>query len=218
MTKLLREVQPKVDRGLVSDFAGFSGDFTPQSVIDRVRVSPDDEGMSDFRLEELSLEHEAVFLNARLPDPAASLIVAKKLSDPGQFRKFVKDSAKQRLDWRPGANKTSITRYLMLDQSGQICALGVMRFPLDEKSDFECGNLRCEVPLDLRGRGHGSMCLALLLFEAVRAGLRRVLVTCHAGDAAARRVIEKNRGEFDGYATLPGQELPKYARYWISFL
>lgn len=167
-----------------------------------------------MRIEELSLEHEKAFLNSPFAGLKDSMILGRMLGDSAQFRKFVKESEKQRLDWRPGPNKISTTRYVLLDADGNVRALGMMRFPLDEASELDGGNLRCEVPVESRGRGAGSMCLALLLFEAVRAGLRRVLVTCPASDQAARRVFEKNRGQLEKIVKGPDQDI---ARYWINF-
>jgi len=168
--------------------------------------------MTDFQLKELSLDHEKTFLASGFESLQESLILSPAVATAAQFRKFVKESGKQRLDWRPGPNKASITRYVLLDSQGKMRALGMMRFPLDEKSESNGGNLVCEVPAEMRRQGFGSMCLALLLFEAVRAGLRRVLVSCPANDQAARRMIEKNRGQLERIDPATG-----VARYWIQF-
>lgn len=168
--------------------------------------------MADYRLEELSTEHETAFLKGGFGSHTDSLIVPHEITTPAQFRKFVKESDKQRLDWRPGPNKTSVTRYALFDPQGQLCALGLLRFPLDEASEASGGNLVCEVPPSLRRNGHGSMCLALLLFEAVRAGLRRVYLSCAKDNHAARRMIEINRGQLERIDT--ENDL---ARYWIQF-
>ncbi len=173
---------------------------------------------------ELSLAHEAAFLQMmedyQSKAPQESLSVCETGEYPStadwtaaKFKKFIKECEKQRLDWRPGPGKISVSRYVLLDQAGQaILASGLMRFPLDEVTEVDGGNLRCDVPPSFRGRGCGSYFLSRLLFEAVRAGLRRVLVTCPETDLTSRRVIEKNRG------TLQDVVLPqKIRRYWISF-
>jgi predicted acetyltransferase len=58
-----------------------------------------------------------------------------------------------------------------------------------------------------------------MLFEAVRAGLRRALVTCPAEDPIARKVIEMNRGEWlDVVPSIdPSSAGVQMARYWINF-
>ncbi len=181
--------------------------------------------MAPFRLEEISLVHESALLDNKLFLNGHSKVITDDLSTSARFRKFVKESEKQRLDWRPGPNKTSITRYLMFDAQSEtsgesnsdIRALALLRFPLDSVSELDGGNIICEVPSTMRNKGLGSMCLALMLFEAVRAGLRRVLVTCSASDGAARRVIEKNRGQLQDVVNSTDAHGGEVARYWIRF-
>lgn len=136
-----------------------------------------------------------------------------------EFAKFVKEAQKLKQDWRPGAGKISVTRYVMLGKFGEILANGTMRFPLDEMTEVDGGNLHCDVPPKLRHHGYGSYCLALMLFEAVRAGLRRVLVTCPEENAFARKMIEKNRGVLQDIVSSnhPARKGHPIARYWIQF-
>ena len=132
-----------------------------------------------------------------------------------QYEKFLKDARNEKQDWRPKANKKSVTRYVMTNAQGKLLAYGQMQFPLDDVNEIDLGNLICVVPPKLRHQGHGSYCLALLLFEAVRAGLRRVLVVAPAKDLFARKMIENNRGVLlDEVQDSLGQAL---TRYWISF-
>ena len=164
-----------------------------------------------MHLEELSIEHETVFLQM--------VSTFGQVWTSAQFLNYVKDCAKQRQDWRPKAGKISQTHYLLREGQGPLLAKGVMRFPLDPVTEIDGGNLWCEVPPPLRGQGYGSYCLALMLFEAVRAGLRRALVTAPAADLAARRMIEKNRGQLldEVFSTVPEREKILIARYWINF-
>jgi len=171
--------------------------------------------MTPFQLEELSLPHERQLVGSSLFVHNGSKILTTKITNSAQFKKFIKESAKHRFDWRPGPNKISITRYAMLNSENQVQALGLMRFPLDSTTELEGGNIIVEVPVTMRDQGLGSMCLALMLFEAVRAGLRRVFVTCAAADGAARRMIEKNRGELQEIIKVPSLSDREVARYWI---
>ena len=174
-----------------------------------------------MHLEELAPEHEALFVAMTSEtDPASAVFFAQeKAWTPAVFQKFVKETQKLRLDWRPGPNKVSTTCYVMRANGGPICASGLMRFPLDEKAEIDGGNLVCYVPPSLRKRGYGSYCLSLMLFEAVRAGLSRVLVTCPASDKWARRMIEKNRGTLADIVESKNADRKgeKISRYWINF-
>jgi predicted acetyltransferase len=176
-----------------------------------------------MQLDELNEEHESAFL-AMLADyksgDANSLALYYPKKIPGnslEFKKYVKELSKLRLDWRPGPNKISITRYIMQTPDGRILANGLLRFPLDEATENDGGNIVCDVPPSLRKRGYGSYCLALMLFEAVRAGLRRVLVTCDAESVGARKMIEKNRGTLDSVVESTSREGVKIVKYWINF-
>jgi predicted acetyltransferase len=178
-----------------------------------------------MKLEELGLEHEAAFLamvaDYEENDPAAFKRLYKRKSAWTQleFRRYVKEAEKQRLDWKPGPNKVSLTRYVLRNESGEIVGNGLLRFPLTDTTETDGGNLFCDVPPSRRRQGHGAFTLSLLLFEAVRAGLRRALVTAPAEDRGARKVIEMNRGELlDITPSLdPESAGVKIARYWINF-
>ena len=65
-----------------------------------------------------------------------------------------------------------------------------------------------------RGKGYGTMMLALGLEKALSLGLRRVLVTCDPANAASARVIQKNGGKLAVEPAGNGGRLT--LRYWIE--
>jgi len=165
-------------------------------------------------IEQLGLEHQDQFLllirDFAEKDKATFMkLFGDKSWDSKAYQKFVKDCDKSRMDWRPKAKQVSLTHYVLRD-NGVICGYGRLRFPLDEKSEKEGGNLEFYVPPSKRKHGYGTFTLNKMLFEAVRAGLSRALVTCDVNNTAAMKCIEANRGERidDG---------GKVARYWIRF-
>jgi predicted acetyltransferase len=178
-----------------------------------------------MQFEELNAKHEAAFLEMIAdylrddPETYALLYKRPRPWDSGEFKRFMKECQAQKMDWRPGPRKISVTRYVLLDGNGTICGNGLMRFPLDERFEYEGGNLLFDVPPSRRGHGNGAFVLNGMLFEAVRAGMARVLVTCGASDQAAIRSIEKNRGEL--IDVVPSKESvsrgKKISRYWIRF-
>lgn len=162
-----------------------------------------------YRLEALAAGHEEAFL-AMIRDYDTHDAVTRARLYPGEwtsssFGKLVRLSEKERRDWRPSPTQVSITRYLLLDPQGQICGSGAMRFPLQEDGR---GNLEFDVPPSMRRQGFGALTLNRMLFEAVRAGLARVLVVAEESNLAACRAIEKNRAELE--STEGGLR-----RYWI---
>lgn len=166
-------------------------------------------------LEELSLKHTEAFLTMLADyqdgDPETFIRLYKRAKpwNAIQFAAFVKASENDRMDWRPKAGMTSITRYVLLSADrATVLGNGVMRFPLDEELEREGGNLVFDVPPSQRGHNFGAITLNRMLFEAVRAGLARALVTCPSTNTHARKAIEMNRGALDA-------EIAGIARYWI---
>ena len=181
----------------------------------------------NWQLHEIEIEHEAAFLEMitdyQKNDPvwleASYPTGSKSKWSQLWFRQYIKECETQRMDWRPKPKKTSVSRYVMTSPDGKILATGWMQFPLNEKTEVDGGNLFCDVPPSLRRQGYGSRCLSLLLFEAVRAGLRRALVTCPSEDKGARKIIELNRGKLQDLVKSTDAERGSMsiARYWISF-
>lgn len=166
-------------------------------------------------LHELNGEHSRVFLamieDYRNHDPETfeRLYARVKPWTAFEFSAFVKECERDRMDWRPKAGKISRTRYVLLDETGQtLLGNGVLRFPLNEEIEAGGGNLIFDVPPGQRGHNYGAVTLNRMLFESVRAGMARVLVTCGVNNTQARRAIEINRGELDA-------EISGIARYWI---
>jgi len=178
-----------------------------------------------MKLEELTLEHAPAFLAMMADfcenDPVIFARYFQRKSDWNEleFKKYIKECDAARMDWRPKAKKTSRSHYIVRENPATIIGYALMQFPLNEISELDGGNLWVAVPPKMRGKGNGSFCLSLLLFEAVRAGLRRVLVTCAFDDPISRRIIEKNRGEFVDQVKSPLTKANNepIARYWIHF-
>ena len=117
--------------------------------------------------------------------------------DAGEFRRYVAECENARQDWRPRAGQTSQSHYVLIEREARrVCGHAVLRFPLDHKIEREGGNMAFHVPPSVRGQGFGTLTLNRLLFEGVRAGLARALVVVAEDNVAARRAVEKNRGQF----------------------
>lgn len=178
-----------------------------------------------MKLEELQSEHFSAFQTMlqdfRENDPATFERFFRRKNEWSEleFKRYVKECETGRMDWRPKAGKISRSHYIVRENPSTVIGYGMMQFPLTEEIELDGGNLWVAVPPRLRGQGNGGFCLSLLLFEAVRAGLRRALVTCASHDLAARRVIEKNRGQFLDEVKSPRSDAQNVliARYWIRF-
>jgi len=79
----------------------------------------------------------------------------------------------------------------------------------------EGGNIGYDIRLSERGKGYGTIQLALVLEKAAALGLKRVLLTCDPDNTASARVIQKNGGVLENeiISKLTGGRV---ARYWIE--
>ena len=102
-----------------------------------------------------------------------------------------------------------------LQRDGRIVAESSLRHELNDDLRLEGGNIGYNVRPSERQKGYGSMILKLVLEEARKIGLEKVLVTCDADNTGSRRIIEKNGGvlEGQGISTNSGKLVN---RYWIE--
>lgn len=176
-------------------------------------------------LERLSPEHENLFLPMiedymeNHPDALLHFFGGLKDARPATFRSYVQKSEKEVREWRPKAKQVSITRYVWIDPPGTISGNGLLRFPLTDATELEGGNLEYNIPPQHRRSDAAALTLNGLLFEAVRAGLARALVTCRGDDLGAIQAILRNRGVlWDSHIPTAGPNKgSKINRYWINF-
>ncbi|HEY1825431.1 MAG TPA: GNAT family N-acetyltransferase [Acidimicrobiales bacterium] len=91
-----------------------------------------------------------------------------------------------------------------------------IRFELDEFLSERGGHIGYGVAPTQRNQGFASEILRLAL-EILRAqGVGRILVTCDDANLASARVIEKNGGVFESYATPVPEDEVLVRRYWIE--
>ncbi len=100
---------------------------------------------------------------------------------------------------------------------GSRVALGVskLRHALTPKLEDIGGHIGYRIRPDERGKGYGTLILALTLPYARALGLERVLLTCDADNIRSARVIIANGGVLtsEGHSPLRGARV---CRYWIA--
>ena len=100
---------------------------------------------------------------------------------------------------------------------GSRAALGVskLRHTLTPALEDAGGHISYRIRPDERGKGYGTLILALTLPHARDLGLARVLLTCDADNIRSARVIMANGGVLtsEGHSPLRGARV---CRYWIA--
>lgn len=111
--------------------------------------------------------------------------------------------------WVPG------TEFWLEDAAGEIVACVRLRFWLTPTLEVEGGHVGYDVRPSARGRGYGTAALRLVLPEARRRGLERILVTTDADNIAAIQVIERNGGVLSGETISESRGKP-IRQYWVD--
>ena len=105
------------------------------------------------------------------------------------------------------------TQYVCVDRNDRIVGMIDLRHRLNDYLAEFGGHVGYSVRPSERRKGYASRMLSMVLGEARKQGLPRVLVTCDEGNIASRRTIERNGGRFERKA-VDGNEI--VLRYWID--
>lgn len=106
---------------------------------------------------------------------------------------------------------------LARETPAQTTLLGVskLRHTLTTTLEDIGGHIGYSIRPSERGKGYGSLILALTLEYARALGLSRVLLTCDTSNVRSARVIQRNGGVLtsEGYSSLRGARV---SRFWIA--
>lgn len=102
-----------------------------------------------------------------------------------------------------------------LQRDGRILGQASLRPRLNENLRLEGGNIGYNIRPSERLKGYGTLILKLMLDEARKTGLEKVLITCDADNIGSARIIEKNGGVYEGQGVskISGKLVN---RYWIE--
>lgn len=110
---------------------------------------------------------------------------------------------------------SSTTSYFVVDEDGCLVGGASLRHYLTVKGYNTWGHIGYGVRPSERGKGYATEILKLVLFEARKKHIYRVLVGAHEDNIASRRVIEKCGGIFDNIVE-DRDSNKKICRYWID--
>lgn len=77
------------------------------------------------------------------------------------------------------------------------------------------GNIGYHIRPSERRKGYGKMILSLILPEAKKIGLNKVLITCDENNTASMKIIETNGGFLENVVE-NGAGKPRRMRFWIQ--
>ncbi|HEX8248159.1 MAG TPA: GNAT family N-acetyltransferase [Pyrinomonadaceae bacterium] len=89
------------------------------------------------------------------------------------------------------------SREFFLLGGGKLIGRAGLRLRLNPELEIIGGHIGYDIRPSERGKGFGTLILQLALEKAREIGLKKVLLTCDADNAASARIIEKNGGRLD---------------------
>lgn len=137
---------------------------------------------------------------------------AEAVKDFGAYLAKVRDYEAGRnlpAGWSPYAS------YWLVLGGRRIVATGSLRYVSTEAVLYEIGHIGYGTRPSERGKGYATAICRLMLEQARRRGMTRVLITCDADNLASARVIEKNGGVLENQVVsrLTGK---LKNRYWVN--
>jgi predicted acetyltransferase len=124
------------------------------------------------------------------------------------FATFIEKAIKQKTP--PNIERTKIAQTTFwMSSDRKYIGYAKLRHKLDEDTLKKGGNISYAIRKEERNKGYGSIILKLVIEEAKKIGLDRVLVTCTDDNRYSKRIIESIGGRFD--STFEDE-----LRYWIE--
>lgn len=132
----------------------------------------------------------------------------KEPTDLDEYIKISQDNEKGKSlprGWVPA------TTYWLIDNDEFIGHTNI-RHELNEHLAKFGGNIGYYIRPSARRKGYGAKILELALMKAKELGLQKVLVTCDESNTASKKIIEKNKGQFQDKVINEGEP---GLRYWV---
>lgn len=138
--------------------------------------------------------------------------------DKQEFESFLLELKTKKQSYISSEGQVSISRYALVNEKNEICANGILRFPLSSRSLKEGGNVGYDVPPSMRGKGYSLFFLLEIVKKARLEGLEKILLTCNSDNLPSVRTIEKAGGVLENVIeSSESNNLGKrVSRYWIK--
>ncbi len=106
-------------------------------------------------------------------------------------------------------------QYWFVNRENKIVGTSRLRPVLNDAFLFIGGNIGYDISPLYRNKGYGKEVLRLILLEAKKKDLKKVLITCDENNIASWKIIEANNGVLEN-TVLDDRNNEKVRRYWIE--
>ncbi len=103
--------------------------------------------------------------------------------------------------------------FWLIDENEFIGRAGI-RHVLSESLLRVGGHIGYDIRPSKRHKGYGKKILELVLPQAKKLGIEKVLVTCDETNTGSKKIIEANGGMLENIVEV-GPQMPRKLRYWI---
>lgn len=171
--------------------------------------------MNEIRLEKISLRHRDEIYRIkkeydRIKDDYNGAFFIKDIENYEKLIVKLENYSNGIID---NPNYVAYTSYVAIDSTNKIVGLGSLRPELNNFLKKFGGHIGYSIVPSERKKGYGTEILKLLLLEAKKNKLDKVLVTCEENNIASKKIIEKNGGILENKVR---QDYEIICRYWIN--
>lgn len=130
------------------------------------------------------------------------------------FESFLRQIASEQQERELAPGWVPCSQYWLVSD-GRLLGCSRLRYWLTPELAYEGGHVGYDIRPSARGRGFGTIMLALTKERAAAMGITRLRITCDEDNTASIRVIEKNAGILD--AVVPSRTRDKMiCQYWVE--
>ena len=169
----------------------------------------------NLRLEKINKNHISVLKKVieeyeRYNEDYEGAFFLRNIRDYNETIKKLEDVSNGVLD---NPNFAAYTCYLVFDSSNNVVGLASLRHYLNDFLINYGGHVGYSILPSKRNNGYGTMTLKLLLDEAKKININKLLVVCKKKNLPSKKVIENNNGVLDNEVIFNNDLL---LRYWID--
>lgn len=129
----------------------------------------------------------------------------------GNFIRMLDDCEHGRVDQRYAATSS----FFVVDEAGKLVGATSLRHYLTPQGLRTWGHIGYGVRPSRRLQGYGTRMLQLMLEEAKRRNIRRILLGCHTSNLGSAQVIRRCGGQLEDIVDDPDAPGETISRYWI---